>query len=118
MDNSGYGEPRSGGATADRALAEMLRVTRPGGSILVTVPFGKAESHGWFRNFDEESLQELLETVRPHATVHELYFGHAHGGGWSRSHPEDLRATGYLDQRNAGAAGLAAVIVEKDSRLV
>jgi SAM-dependent methyltransferase len=118
MDNSGYGEPRSEGATADRALAEMLRVTRPGGSILVTVPYGKLENHGWFRNFDEESFQELLEPVRPHATVHELYFGHSHGGGWSRTHPEDLRATGYFDQSNAGAAGLAAVIVEKDSSLL
>src|SRR5690349_16677637 len=37
MDNSGYGEPDSEGSTAERALAEMLRVTRPGGSVLVTV---------------------------------------------------------------------------------
>ena len=116
MDNSGYeGATFPGAPTAERAVAEMLRVTRPGGSVLVTVPFGKYENHGWFRNFDEATLEELLDPVRSQATVHELYFGHSHGSGWSRAGAEELADTGYLDQRNAGAAGLAAVILEKDS---
>jgi SAM-dependent methyltransferase len=114
MDNSGYGEPDSAGATAERAVEEMLRVTRPGGSVLVTVPYGKYEDHGWFRNFDRETWQTLLETVRDHAQVHELYFGHGQGG-WVRVDAEDLGDTGYADQRNAGAAGLAAVILDKQS---
>jgi SAM-dependent methyltransferase len=113
MDNSAYGESRSDDATAERALAEIVRLTRPGGSILVTVPYGKLENHGWFRNFDQDSLQELLEAVRPHGSVHELYFAHSRGGGWSRSDAGDLRTTGYLDEGNAGAAGLAAVVIEK-----
>jgi SAM-dependent methyltransferase len=115
MDNSGYGESRSDGATAERAIAEMARITRPGGSILVTVPYGKSEDHGWFRNFDFDSLQELLEGVREQGTVHELYFAHSQAGGWSRSDAHELRGTGYLDQSNAGAAGLAAVVIEKQA---
>jgi O-antigen chain-terminating methyltransferase len=113
MDNSAYGESRLDDATAEGALAEMVRITRPGGSILVTVPYGKFENHGWFRNFDQDSLQELLEVVRPHGSVRELYFAHSRGGGWSRSDAADLRTTGYLDEGNAGAAGLAAVVIEK-----
>ena len=113
MDNSTYGESRSDGATAEGALAEMLRVTRAGGMILVTVPYGKSENHGWFRNFDQESWQDLLEAVRPHGSVHELYFAHARGAGWCRTDAEELRTTGYLDEGNAGAAGLAAVVIEK-----
>jgi SAM-dependent methyltransferase len=116
MDNSGYaGASFAGAPTAERALAEMMRITRPGGSLLVTVPFGAYENHGWFRNFDEETLEELLEPVRLQATIHELYFGHSHVAGWSRADAHELAGTGYLDQGNAGAAGLAALLIEKDS---
>jgi SAM-dependent methyltransferase len=116
MDNSGYvGATFAGAPSAERALAEMMRITRPGGSVLVTVPFGAYENHGWFRNFDEESFDELLEPVRLQGTIHELYFGHSHVAGWSRADARELAGTGYLDQGNAGAAGLAAVLIEKDS---
>jgi SAM-dependent methyltransferase len=115
MDNSGYGEPLSDGATAERAMVEMMRIIRPGGSVLVTVPYGKFEDHGWFRNFDQDSFQDLLEVVRPQGAVHEMYFAHSHGGGWSRSDADELKRTGYLDQSNAGAAGLAAVVIEKQA---
>ncbi|HYR53102.1 MAG TPA: class I SAM-dependent methyltransferase [Candidatus Dormibacteraeota bacterium] len=116
MDNSGYaGASFAGAPTAERALSEMMRITRPGGSLLVTVPFGAYENHGWFRNFDEETLEKLLEPVRLQATIHELYFGHSHVAGWSRADAHELAGTGYLDQGNAGAAGLAALLIEKDS---
>lgn len=116
MDNSGYaGATFAGAPTAERALAEMLRITRAGGSVLVTVPFGAYENHGWFRNFDEETLDGLFEPVRLQHTVHELFFGHSHVAGWSRADARELAGTGYLDQGNAGAAGLAALLIEKDS---
>lgn len=116
MDNSGYsGASFSGEPNAERAMEEMVRITHPGGCVLITVPYGKYENHGWFRNFDEDRLQELLSLVRPHGTVHELYFAHSHGAGWSQVDAEELADTGYLDQGNAGAAGLAAVVIEKNS---
>ena len=112
MDNSGYGETDSGESTAERALAEMLRVARPGGSVLVTVPYGRYEDHGWFRNLDERTWQDLLEPLRERASIHELYFGHEAGTGWARVDAEDLAHVGYRDQKNAGAAGLAAAFLE------
>jgi O-antigen chain-terminating methyltransferase len=115
MDNSGYGEAESGSATAERALGEMLRVTVPGGFVLVTVPYGRRENHGWFRNFDRDALEELLDPFRSEARIHDVYFGYGPGLGWSRVDPEALERVGYHDQSNAGAAGLAAVILEKDA---
>jgi len=114
MDNSGYGEARSDDATPERALEEMFRITRPGGSLLVTVPFGRLEDHGWFRNLDADALEGLLERVRARGTVHEMYFAHSPGAGWSRADARELSGTGYRDEANAGAAGMAALVIEKE----
>ena len=105
MDNSGYTpdfvvDERM----AERALEEMLRVLRPGGSLLLTLPFGRYENHGWFRNFDAAHLRGLLDPVRARTQVHELYFRHASPGGWAAAEPEALRNVGYADQGNDGAA--------------
>lgn len=44
-----------------RAMRELARVTRSGGSILLTVPYGLPEDNGWMRAFDEGSLADLIE---------------------------------------------------------
>lgn len=114
MDNSGYShEMVAGGTTAASAISEMVRIARPLGSILITVPYGRYEDHGWFRNYDRSRLQDLLDVIRPRAGTQELYFAHSRQGGWSSSDPHDLEETGYRDQENAGAAALAAVLIVK-----
>ena len=67
MDNRGYGgaDHREGDPTSDvaRAVAEMRRVLRPGGSLLVTVPYGQARDHGWLRVFDAAAVDELRDAA-------------------------------------------------------
>ena len=112
MDNSGYtGEFVVDERMADRALREMMRVLRPGGSLLLTLPFGRYENHGWFRNFDAAHLAALLAPVRAGATVHELYFRHTRRDGWSVADPAALREVGYGDERNAGAAACVVATI-------
>ena len=112
MDNSAYVEGRAARqATPEAALSEMVRVLRPGGSLLITVPYGRFEDHGWFLNFDESRLQRLLDTVRPRIEVTELYYEHAAASGWSAADKRELRSVGYGDQDNAGAAALAALLL-------
>ena len=114
MDNSHYVQGARE-ATPETALSEMVRLLRPGGSLLITVPYGRYEDHGWFRNFDEEHLQRLLDPVRPRMMIHELYYEYTPASGWRAAGVDRLRTVGYRDQDNAGAAGLAAILITNRS---
>jgi SAM-dependent methyltransferase len=114
MDNTGY---RPGFTIdeqiPDAALAEMTRILGAGGTLLVTVPYGRYEDHGWFRNFDAKLLGRFVDRLRPLGSVRELYFAHDAAEGWRTADPDRLRDVGYHDQKNAGASAVAAVVFRK-----
>jgi SAM-dependent methyltransferase len=114
MDNSGY----TGSFKRERhmdilALMEMLRLLVSGGELLVTVPYGKYEDHGWLRNYDRNVWQGLLDVAREVSVVKEWYYRHTFGDGWSAVNPEELQFVGYYDQANAGTGGLAGAYFTK-----
>jgi SAM-dependent methyltransferase len=115
-DLSSYNRLQQLGSTDIQALVEMLRIVANGGSILITVPFGKYEDHKWLTNYDTEHLQRLLEWVRPKANCEEFYFRYTDENGWTSAIPQELESTGYYDEENAGAAGLVAVYIEKTAK--
>jgi SAM-dependent methyltransferase len=65
MDNTTYGAAAppapDPAAEASRALAELVRVVRPGGRVHISVPFGRREDHGWFRQLDRDDVDALFE---------------------------------------------------------
>lgn len=114
MDNSGYTDTfMQDPGLASRALGEMLTILAAGGRMLITVPFGRHEEHGWLVNYDTVHWQRLLEPARNQASVKEWYFRHTWGAGWKQVLPAELQFTGYYDQGNSGAGGLAATVIEK-----
>lgn len=80
MDTTRFGAPlRPGGGAAD-AVAELVRVLAPGGTLFMTVPYGRAADHGWFRVFDRAGLDLLLQpAARAAKTLRFFYYD----GGWA-----------------------------------
>jgi O-antigen chain-terminating methyltransferase len=85
------------------ALGELLR---PGGRLLITVPFGRFQDHGWFIQYDQARLDALVARSGLRLAELELY---EYAGGWRG--PVDaaaLSSRGYREGAVA-AAGLACL---------
>ena len=86
MDNSAY----TGGSHCEKlpddmllAAQEMQRVVKPGGQVLLTVPFGKRTDLGIAMQLDSAMLDSILEVMQP-KSVDESIFQYT-VEGWQQS---------------------------------
>jgi SAM-dependent methyltransferase len=118
MDNRRYGVDEEPAADAKQqaalALLELRRVMAPQGQLLITVPFGRAENHGWFRQFSRVDVDALIRDLAPVESVVDVfqYFE----TGWQRSDLDSASAVHYRDFTSDpslvadGAAAARAVV--------
>jgi SAM-dependent methyltransferase len=103
MDNRLYGSdlPRAAEPQreAARALDELVRVLAPGGTLFLTVPYGAAEDHGWFRQYDREAVIKLGEVRR--LTLEALSVFRYTAAGWQRSDLDDAAEVTYRDYQRS-----------------
>ena len=113
MDNSGYGADAAVAADADAAvadaLAELRRVLAVGGRMLITVPFGRAETHGWLRQFDTAALGRLVDAAAP--ARHTVTVYRASPRGWGPSE-QDAAADARYGREQAEAVALVRLEYE------
>ncbi|HTK48313.1 MAG TPA: methyltransferase domain-containing protein [Gemmatimonadaceae bacterium] len=107
MDNRIYGDhahssdsPRTETA---RAMEELRRVTRPGGALLVSVPFGTRDDRGWFRIFDAEDVRHLTDCRGWRTDRTSIY--RATAQGWRECSAEAAESAGYNERRRDVQAG-------------
>lgn len=115
MDNSIYTSDFTIDSEMDKAaIKEMMRIVRIGGTVYISVPFGRFENLGWLRNYDLNHWEGLLGVVASSAIVNKMYFRYTDERGWSTATPNELSNTGYSDHGNAGASGLAVALIQKE----
>ena len=97
----------SGDMAAIRALAGLLR---PGGRLLVTVPFGITEDHGWFVQYDGDRLDRLISMSG--LVVVEAEFYH-YRGAWEGPVPREALVGRYYGDEAVAASGVACLELER-----
>jgi SAM-dependent methyltransferase len=94
-------------------MAELRRVLAPGGRLLLTVPFGRAQNFGWMQQFDRSGIAEIVAAFGSKPLC-ETYFQYL-PTGWVRSDDEACADCEYFDVHSApepaadGAAAARAV---------
>ena len=108
MDNSMYGDSSGGNVDPSReteaAMREIRRVTRPGGVMLLSVPFGAREDRGWLRLFDAEELRRLTSAQGWHVERARIF--RATRDGWRINAMVDAQTAGYNEPRSTRRASV------------
>lgn len=96
-DNRFYGSLAAVQALDDfpKAAREMSRVLRPGGLLLLTVPYGVHRFHGAFQQFDRRRLSMALDGFGEMAAVQETFYRYARNG-WQRASDEACADAEYV----------------------
>jgi SAM-dependent methyltransferase len=77
------------------ALADLRRVLKPDGRLILTVPFGRAEDHGWLQQFDQPGIKRIIAAFDGEVAC-ETYYSYAQDG-WQIATAESAGDARYYD---------------------
>lgn len=92
------------------AIKELYRITRRGGRMVLTVPFGKLHDYGWFIHYDRYRWSNLIKASKYNIVKEEFFI---YKDGWRTSSPHELETVLYKDNNAPAAAGLVCALLSK-----
>ncbi|HXC98420.1 MAG TPA: methyltransferase domain-containing protein [Verrucomicrobiae bacterium] len=78
-----------------RAVAELNRVLKPGGTLYISVPFGRAHNHGWLQIFDQSGIDAIVRAFDPASFTLDYFLYHPEG--WRRSSASGAAEATFFD---------------------
>ncbi len=76
-------------------MREFARLLRPQGRLLMTVPYGQHEDHGWWQQFDRRKIAMAIRDFGA-SEIHEAYYKYSEDG-WQVADADDCSACRYFD---------------------
>lgn len=106
-----YGDPMHGQGDF-RAIKEIYRVLKKGGTLIMSVPIGLTATKTWERIYDDESLKQLLADF----TIERMAYWIKKNEQWVSATPEDVKKL-KVDIGSLGAyplwPSIAALVAKK-----
>jgi len=101
-----FGDPK--GTSRDKMAMDRIHILlKPGGKLLLTVPFGRSKELSWFRVYDSESLHKLVCAFE----VESKEFYVLKKDGWTRT-TEQSASLQEVDEKNQ-PTGVALILGSK-----
>ena len=77
-------------------MQEIHRVLKPGGTLLLSVPFGKYQDYGIFQQFDDHLLGRAIEAFGNAKEVSRYFYKYT-AKGWNSTTAEDCADSEYVE---------------------
>lgn len=78
-------------------MREFRRLLKPGGTLLLTVPFGQYHHAGWYQQFDWPLLNRAITAFGQASTIDECYYRHF-PDGWNVAQLADCAECQYQER--------------------
>lgn len=82
------------------AVREFRRILADGGRLLLTVPYGSYEDHGWLQQFDAAMIAGVKDAFSG-TVAQETYYRYA-DGGWQVASPAECAGLSYFNIHETG----------------